>query len=103
MAHAVHSPVDGDWYLYLSQIHRSKGMRARRWVWALAKGLARVRAERRAVSQWADLPRETGEDEDAPPRRSEAWKRYATQMKPMIEMSNMMRLASENGGQNFKW
>ncbi|KAH9948707.1 hypothetical protein B0H21DRAFT_223608 [Amylocystis lapponica] len=54
MAHPIDSPVDGDWLLYLSHVHRTQSMRARRWVWALAKEVRRAYDARLPESQFAD-------------------------------------------------
>ncbi|TRM63498.1 hypothetical protein BD626DRAFT_494511 [Schizophyllum amplum] len=48
------SPHDGDWLLYLSHAHRTKGMRVRRWIWAAACEAARVFEERKRVSPYAE-------------------------------------------------
>ncbi|KAL1704037.1 hypothetical protein EV121DRAFT_280648 [Schizophyllum commune] len=48
------SPHDGDWLLYLSHVHRTKGMRVRRWLWANATEAARVFEERKKVSPYAE-------------------------------------------------
>ena len=109
MAHATHSPVHGDWMLYLSQVHRTQAMRARRWVWALAEGLAGLRAERRAASQWAELPGEAGEVGDAGesgrvvPRRSDAWKKYAEEARDLLVASKLMNARSGKGLSDYKW
>ncbi|KAF8918987.1 hypothetical protein CPB85DRAFT_1213355 [Mucidula mucida] len=31
------TPHDADWYLYLSHIHRTNGMRTRKWIWSLVE------------------------------------------------------------------
>ncbi|KAL6305534.1 hypothetical protein BKA93DRAFT_731076 [Sparassis latifolia] len=46
MAHAQKSPYDGDWMLYLSHVHRSASMRARRHLWAIALELRRAYDEK---------------------------------------------------------
>ena len=48
MAHETHSPMYADWLHYLSQVHRTPAMRARRWVWALAEEVARVYRRKKA-------------------------------------------------------
>ncbi|PCH42442.1 hypothetical protein WOLCODRAFT_137915 [Wolfiporia cocos MD-104 SS10] len=55
MAHAVNAPVDGDWMLYLSQVHRTPNMRARRWLWALAREVRRAFDEAVPKSALADV------------------------------------------------
>lgn len=47
------SPVDGDWFGYLSKVHRSKGMRVRRWVLGECEGVKRVYEERLPGSPFA--------------------------------------------------
>ncbi|KAH9939511.1 hypothetical protein B0H21DRAFT_698339 [Amylocystis lapponica] len=54
MAHAVDSPVNGDWLLYLSHVHRTQSMRVRRWVWALAEELHRAHDARLPDTKYAD-------------------------------------------------
>lgn len=36
------TPQDADWLLYLSHVHRTKGMRMRRWIWAQCMEIRRV-------------------------------------------------------------
>ncbi|PCH42437.1 hypothetical protein WOLCODRAFT_71889 [Wolfiporia cocos MD-104 SS10] len=55
MAHAVHAAVDGDWMLYLSQVHRTPNMRARRWLWALAREVRSAFDEAVPKSALADV------------------------------------------------
>lgn len=47
VAHEKYSPQDADWLLYLSHVHRTGSMRARRWKWVLAQKLARLYEEKR--------------------------------------------------------
>lgn len=54
--------VDGDWALYLCSVHKSKSMRARRWIWATAEEIHRVYLERKAVSGWEDTVVGTGKE-----------------------------------------
>ncbi|KAL1746756.1 hypothetical protein HDZ31DRAFT_33468 [Schizophyllum fasciatum] len=56
------APEDGDWLLYLSHAHRTKGMRVRRWLWAAAVEAARVFEERKGKGPYA-------EGRDTPERR----------------------------------
>ena len=104
MAHATHSPAHGDWMLYLSQVHRTQAMRARRWLWALAEGLAALRTERRAASQWAELPGEAAEAGDSgeggwmAARRSDAWKKYAEEARHLLMAYKLMNALSGNVG-----
>ncbi|KAL4255556.1 F-box domain-containing protein [Pleurotus pulmonarius] len=44
------SPVDADWYMYLSRAHRTKGMRVRRWIWNSCQEIKRVYDERLPTS-----------------------------------------------------
>ncbi|KAI0749404.1 hypothetical protein C8Q80DRAFT_1269288 [Daedaleopsis nitida] len=81
MAHETHSPVDADWHLYLSQVHRSSAMRTRRWQWALAGELARVYREKKAAGPYAD-----GVDKDGKIVRSKAWEEYARKTRPQLSL-----------------
>ncbi|RDX57411.1 hypothetical protein OH76DRAFT_1413847 [Lentinus brumalis] len=85
MAHAKHSPINADWYLYLSQVHRTPAMRARRWVWALAEELSRVYGEKRAAGPYAD-------DVDAEGQRTKSrkWKAYAKHVDQQLMMRGAM-------------
>ena len=76
LAHAEYSPTHGDWLLYLGHVHQLPNMRARRWLWTLATRLAAVRAERRAVSEYAEV-----EGEGGVPMRSKAWMARAREMR----------------------
>ncbi|OBZ72250.1 hypothetical protein A0H81_07921 [Grifola frondosa] len=60
MAHARDTPHDADWLLYLSRVHRSQSMRARRRVWALAEALAAQYKEKRDNSKYAEVPKAGG-------------------------------------------
>ncbi|KAI0760671.1 hypothetical protein C8Q74DRAFT_1338695 [Fomes fomentarius] len=71
MAHPTHSPHTADWQLYLSHVHRTATMRARRWVWALAGEVAAVYHERRAAGPYADKL-----DADGKVVRSKEWLQY---------------------------
>ncbi|OCH94440.1 hypothetical protein OBBRIDRAFT_145530 [Obba rivulosa] len=55
MAHAVNRPVDGDWLLYLSQVHRKPSMQARRRIWALASEVRHVYLTKKAFSEYEDV------------------------------------------------
>ncbi|KAI1797218.1 hypothetical protein LXA43DRAFT_969220 [Ganoderma leucocontextum] len=118
MAHATHSPVDADWLHYLSQVHRTPAMRARRWVWALAEEVARVYRRKRAEGPFADLePAEVDDDEGAGvdkqlrekwgkiPRKSDAWNAYAKSVMQQLVMRQLVQGAgARNGkGPRFTW
>lgn len=60
LAHEKHSPQDADWLLYLSHVHRTGSMRARRWKWVLAKKLARLFEEKRKDALFVDGNEEAG-------------------------------------------
>ncbi|KAI0926067.1 hypothetical protein AcV5_008631 [Taiwanofungus camphoratus] len=60
VAHEVHSPYDSDWYLYLSQVHRTTSMHARRWIWAIAEELLRAYTEKKVGSEYEDTIAEDG-------------------------------------------
>ena len=104
MAHATHSPVDADWYLYLSQVHRTQSMRARRWVWALATEVARVYRAKRPASPYADVL-----DADGGRVKSPAWKRYAEHVKESLMtrpfMTGAVSMGDAKGGnvKRFTW
>ncbi|KAI0760673.1 hypothetical protein C8Q74DRAFT_1298146 [Fomes fomentarius] len=72
MVHSTHSPHTADWQLYLSHVHRTAAMRARRWVWALAGEVARVYHTRRAAGPYADML-----DAEGKVVRSKEWVQYA--------------------------
>lgn len=46
------SPVDADWYMYLSRVHRTKGMRVRRWIWSSCLEIKRVYDAKLPTSQF---------------------------------------------------
>ena len=48
LAHARATPHDADWMLYLGHVHRTAGMRVRRWVWHLCGNVRRAYEGRRA-------------------------------------------------------
>ncbi|KAI0316796.1 hypothetical protein OF83DRAFT_1059782 [Amylostereum chailletii] len=48
------SSTHGDWFLYLSHIHRTRSMRARRWIWSLVDEVVRVYEEKRPGSIFGD-------------------------------------------------
>ncbi|EJF64513.1 hypothetical protein DICSQDRAFT_178172 [Dichomitus squalens LYAD-421 SS1] len=110
MAHAAHSPVDADWLHYLSQVHRTSSMRARRWVWALAGEVARVYWKKKSEGPYAD-PEQTpdsdgvkgrgGDEKDEKegtgggkgkwPGKSEAWRVYAQSVEQQYEMRRVVQ------------
>lgn len=92
LAHAAHSPMDADWLLYLGHVHRTDSMRARRWVWALAAEVARVRAEKRAGSVWAEVV-----GADGTMVKSRAWKAQKERTHQMFEMGVVMRMQVQEG------
>ncbi|KAI0714333.1 hypothetical protein C8T65DRAFT_644743 [Cerioporus squamosus] len=94
MAHAKHSPIDADWYLYFSQVHRTQAMRSRRWVWALAEELARVYRVKRAGGPYEDVV-----DVDGRRTKSPAWKKYAEAVSQQL----MMRKAMFGGAKPMSW
>ena len=98
MAHAVHSPVDGDWYLYLSQIHRSKGMRARRRVWALAEEFTRVYRVKRAAGPYEDVVAADGKR-----TKSRAWTEFANMVKQQLDMRAMITSPVGINGRAMRW
>ena len=121
MAHAAHSPVDADWMHYLSQVHRTPSMRARRWVWALAEELARVYRRKKAEGPYADPEpsaeggqrrdgREEKEEEERKggekwPGKSEAWRAYAQSVEQQYEMWRVVQGAGIASGREtrFTW
>ncbi|RPD59972.1 hypothetical protein L226DRAFT_534915 [Lentinus tigrinus ALCF2SS1-7] len=101
MAHAAHSPADADWYLYLSQVHRSQGMRARRWVWALAEEVTRVYHKKRAAGPYAPVV-----DADGKETKSPKWKAYAQHVQQPLMMRPFMTGAvgpAKGGAKRFTW
>ncbi|KAJ7451838.1 hypothetical protein B0H11DRAFT_2075333 [Mycena galericulata] len=46
---------EGDWFLYLSQVHWTRSMRVRRWIWALCEEIARVWMKNLPNSSFADV------------------------------------------------
>ncbi|ETW83201.1 hypothetical protein HETIRDRAFT_439691 [Heterobasidion irregulare TC 32-1] len=48
LAHARSTPHDADWFLYLGHVHRTAGMRVRRWVWHVCENVRRAYEGRRA-------------------------------------------------------
>ena len=76
LPHAEYSPLYSDWLQYLAQVLCMPNMRARRWLWTLATRLAAVRAERRAVSEYAEV-----EGEGGVKMRSKAWMARAREMR----------------------
>ncbi|CCM01409.1 uncharacterized protein FIBRA_03460 [Fibroporia radiculosa] len=55
MAHPEHSSMHGDWFLYLSQVHRMPALRARRRIWDLSAAIRREYTTRHACSEYADI------------------------------------------------
>jgi hypothetical protein len=45
----------GDWFLYLNQVHWTKSMRVRRWIWALCEEIRRVWMAKLPRSSYADI------------------------------------------------
>ncbi|KAJ3546665.1 hypothetical protein NM688_g5490 [Phlebia brevispora] len=58
------APLEGDWMLYLCNVHKSQSMRARRWIWATADELRRAYVEQKVGSPFADIV--AGDAPDAP-------------------------------------
>ncbi|KAF9496732.1 hypothetical protein BDN71DRAFT_1495213 [Pleurotus eryngii] len=50
---ATLSPIDGDWFGYLPKVHKSKGMRVRRWIWGECEEVKKVYEERLLGSPYA--------------------------------------------------
>ncbi|KAI0749405.1 hypothetical protein C8Q80DRAFT_1161847 [Daedaleopsis nitida] len=99
MAHATHSPMGADWHLYLSQVHRSAAMRARRWQWALAGELARVYREKKAAGPYAD-----GVNEDGNVVKSKAWNEYAHTAKQQLSMRPVLYgMGLKSKGTKMPW
>ncbi|RPD59973.1 hypothetical protein L226DRAFT_570993 [Lentinus tigrinus ALCF2SS1-7] len=98
MAHAKHSPVDGDWYLYLSQVHRTQAMRSRRWVWALAEELTRVYRKKRAEGPYEDVV-----DADGERTKSPAWMEFAKMVKEQLAMRAMITAPTGPNGKAMSW
>ncbi|KAM5530419.1 hypothetical protein V8D89_015930, partial [Ganoderma adspersum] len=117
MAHGTHSPIYADWLHYLSQVHRTPAMRARRWVWALAEEVARVYHRKRAEGPFADL--EPDDDSGAGmgmteeqrerwgklPKKSDAWNAYAQSMMQQLVMRQLVQGAGAGNGRGprFTW
>jgi hypothetical protein len=55
VVHAENSPHDADWLLYLSHVHRTKSMRARKWIWSLCKELKATYEVKKVGSVYADI------------------------------------------------
>ncbi|PIL35670.1 hypothetical protein GSI_02400 [Ganoderma sinense ZZ0214-1] len=118
MAHAAHSPVHADWLHYLSRVHRTPAMRARRWVWALAEAVAQVYRRKRAEGPFADLePDDDDSDEEGGldpeqrekwgklPRKSDAWNAYAQSVMQQLVMRRLVQGAGAGNGRGprFTW
>jgi hypothetical protein len=65
------SNANADWLLYLSHVHRTPSMRARRWIYTLADALADSIREAKPNSAYADLPGRDGETSQPSTRRME--------------------------------
>ncbi|KAJ3546666.1 hypothetical protein NM688_g5491 [Phlebia brevispora] len=63
-------PSEGDWMLYLCNAHKSKSMRARRWIWATAEELRRTFLEHKAGGPYDAII--AGDGPDAPCLKSPA-------------------------------
>ncbi|KAI0714332.1 hypothetical protein C8T65DRAFT_644738 [Cerioporus squamosus] len=100
MAHAKHSPFDADWYLYLSQVHRTEAMRCRRWVCALSEELTRLYREKRAAGPFEDVV-----DADGKRTKSPAWKSHAKTVSQQLMMRGMItgELGPHKGGKRMRW
>lgn len=116
MAHATHSPIHADWLHYLSQVHRTPAMRARHWVWALAKEVGRVYRRKKAEGPFADLGDDDegawlGMDEEQRkrwgkiPKKSDAWKAYAQSVMQQLVMRQLVQGAGAGSGRGprFSW
>ncbi|KZT29977.1 hypothetical protein NEOLEDRAFT_1084927 [Neolentinus lepideus HHB14362 ss-1] len=55
MASAEESPLDADWMLYLSHVHRTKSMNVREWIWGICQVIKRTRDELKPTSAMADV------------------------------------------------
>ena len=120
MAHETHSPMYADWLHYLSQVHRTPAMRARRWVWALAEEVARVYRRKKAEGPFADLEPDddsdvggagTGMSEEQRekwgklPKKSDAWNAYAQSVMQQLVMRQLVQGAGAGNGKGprFTW
>ncbi|TFK82070.1 hypothetical protein K466DRAFT_655877 [Polyporus arcularius HHB13444] len=97
MPHPKHSPFDADWFLYLSQVHRTQAMRCRRWVWALAKELTRIYHDKRAAGPYGDVL-----EADGGRTKSRAWKRHAQTASQQLMIRGIL-LSSRKGEKNMSW
>ena len=52
LVHPVHSPASGDWLLYLSHVHRTSSMRARRRIWNICQAVKRAVEEQLPSSEY---------------------------------------------------
>ncbi|TFK47734.1 hypothetical protein OE88DRAFT_1665343 [Heliocybe sulcata] len=55
MASAEESPLDADWLLYLSHVHRTQSMNVREWIWGMCQQIRRVRDELKPQSEVASV------------------------------------------------
>ncbi|KAJ7594709.1 hypothetical protein C8J56DRAFT_1122868 [Mycena floridula] len=55
IAHPVESPHSGDWFLYLSHIHRTDSMRVRHWIWTCCQEIRKTFEAKLPSSGYADL------------------------------------------------
>ncbi|KIJ45516.1 hypothetical protein M422DRAFT_46588 [Sphaerobolus stellatus SS14] len=53
LAHPINAPDTGDWILYLSHVHRTNGMRARRRIWYICEAFKELYDEKYPKSLYA--------------------------------------------------
>ncbi|KAI0316787.1 hypothetical protein OF83DRAFT_1059776 [Amylostereum chailletii] len=87
LARASDESPDGDWLLYLSHVHRTRSMRARRWIWSLADEVKRVYEEKRPGSIFGD-DYSTGVQD--PTQRKKERKGFRTMIRQMYSVGQPM-------------
>ncbi|TFK50020.1 hypothetical protein OE88DRAFT_1809056 [Heliocybe sulcata] len=55
MANAKESPLDADWVLYLSHVHRTKSMNVGVWIWGLCQRIKEKHDNFKPSSQMTDI------------------------------------------------
>lgn len=98
VAASADAPAGADWLLYMSFVHRTAGMRARRWIWGMAEEITNVYRKRKAESPYADIVLAGGEIQKSKAR---------TELEKKVESMNFMggndvgAMSMEEGMQQF--
>ncbi|KAJ7091953.1 hypothetical protein B0H15DRAFT_929995 [Mycena belliarum] len=86
MAGADEALRGGDWYLYLNQVHWTKSMRVRRWIWAQGEEIARVWVAKLPRSAYADV---------ADGVKSKTRIQFEKEIKNKVKEQDFMRMINE--------